>query len=94
MPKELNAIVPTATREILEKNAARGLAGFLMHPRSAVGGSLTWLKYVSEWFRGREPPRGGKTLRQNSGQSLRTLYMRIVVHLIATPDVMEFPSCN
>lgn len=33
-----------------------------MLPSNAVGGSLTWLKYVNEWLRGREPPRGGKTL--------------------------------
>jgi hypothetical protein len=49
---------------MLEKKAARESTGFLMLPSSAVGGSLTWLKYVSEWLRGREPPRGGKTLEE------------------------------
>ena len=64
MQREPSANVPTATRFILSKNDDRASLGFSMLPSSAVGGSRTWLKEVSEWLRGRDPPRGGKTLNK------------------------------
>jgi hypothetical protein len=98
IPSELSAIVPTATRYIFEKKEARGSVGFLMLPSNAVGGSLTWLKYVNEWLRGREPPRGGKTLgegsQQLSGKAFHDDGGRIGTHLILTPGVMDCPLCS
>lgn len=64
MQSELSARVPMATRFIFSKNDERGSLGFSMLPRRAVDGSRTCLKEVSEWLRGRDPPRGGNTLNE------------------------------
>jgi hypothetical protein len=55
----------------LAKKEARGSVDFLVLPSSAVGGSRTWVKYVNEWLRGREPPRGGRALFGEGKQSVK-----------------------
>ena len=59
-----------------------------MLPSNAVGGSRTWLKYVSEWLIGRDPPRGGKSLERMS----ETLWFTDgdnTNHLMETPGVID-----